>query len=109
MRNVLGATVTLLVFAFLAVSAAATEPTGYDLEVTCGGGELTIIIGDYEVGMTSYRLNGDDGTWNDIHATPGINTYPIPPDTKDATVWITLGPDHQEVDPKASCQPTSTC
>lgn len=100
------ALVTAVILTYLTViviqAAYSTPPDGFDITVTCLDGTAHVDVGDHEVGMSSYRLEGDDGTFKHFDWQEPLQIG----DASWLDIWITL--DGTEVDPKVQCTTTTS-
>ncbi|MBT8200504.1 MAG: hypothetical protein KJO36_08295, partial [Acidimicrobiia bacterium] len=89
--------------AIILPTAHATEPTDQDLLVTCNEGIVRIVVGpEHRVGMSSYRVDGDDGTFKHFDWWTPLRVG----GASWVDVWITI--DGKEVDPRVYCTPKPT-
>ena len=100
--------VVMLMAAFFAIPAAATEPQDtHDILLNCVDGVLTVYVGDHEVGHASFTQDKDDSTYQVIELLPNVNNhYVLIPGTQRVDMWVTL--DGLEVDPWLTCITTTT-
>lgn len=100
--------VLLLMAAFFAVPAVATEPLDtHDVLLNCVDDVLIVFVGDHEVGKASFTQDQDDSTWQSIELQSNANNeFALIPGTKRVDLWITL--DGLEVDPWTICITTTT-